>query len=127
MFLTAFLTACVRVLPVPDFRTKWEASMVPFFCCSGVSLFFLFPLQGNIQSKRCTKSNAETDLPAAQGNFLLIQKEENPGSNLGYTQGLRGAPPQKVSTRSIRCRETDYQRQNHLSFSRPYTTFYLSI
>lgn len=130
MFLTTFLTACVRVLPVLISGQNGKPLWCHFSVAVVVHFFFLFPLQGNIQSKRCTKSNAETDLPAAQGNFLPIQKEENPGSNLGYTQGLRGAPPQKVSTRSIRCRETDYQRQNHLSyvcFSRPYTTFYLSI
>lgn len=83
MFLTAFLTACVRVLPVCDFGTIWEASMGPFFCGSGALLFFLFALQGNIQRKRCIKSTAEADFSALQSNSLPIQKEENPGSNLG--------------------------------------------
>lgn len=64
-------------------------------CGSGALLFFLFPLQGNIQSKRCIKSTAEADLSPAQSNFLPIQKEENPGLNLGYAKGLTGCSSPK--------------------------------
>lgn len=64
--------------------------------CWFTFFFFLFPLQGNIQRKRCLKSNAGKGLPAAQGNFLPIQKKESPSSSLGYTQGWTGCSSAKT-------------------------------
>lgn len=85
VFLTAFLTAWVGALPVPDFRTIWTFTMGPFFHSSFVlfSLFCHCRKTFTLTAERDNKSNVDTDLLAAQSNLLPIQKEKIPGSNLG--------------------------------------------
>lgn len=85
VLLTAFLTAWVRVLPVPDFRTIWTFTMGPFFHSSFVlfSLFCHYRETFTLTAERDNKSIVDIDLLAAQSNLLPIQKEKIPGSNLG--------------------------------------------
>ena len=96
VFLTAFLTAYVGVLPVPDFGTIWTVTMGPFFHCSDVFLKFFFchfRETFKLTAERYVRSTADIDLPAAQGNLLSLQKEESPGLNLGCTWFKAGTSP----------------------------------